>query len=44
VNNAGIVSGKRFLETTDEENERTMNVNINAHFWVILFSKTRLNN
>jgi len=35
INNAGIVSGKRFLDTPDELIERTMNVNINAHFWTV---------
>lgn len=34
VNNAGIVSGKDFLELTDEAIERTMNVNTMAHFWM----------
>ncbi|MCE7894010.1 MAG: SDR family oxidoreductase [Myxococcales bacterium] len=33
VNNAGIVSGKPFLELTDEEIERTLQVNTLAHFW-----------
>jgi all-trans-retinol dehydrogenase (NAD+) len=33
VNNAGIVSGKPFLECAPESIERTMDVNINAHFW-----------
>lgn len=33
VNNAGIVSGKPLLECSPETIERTMDVNINAHFW-----------
>jgi all-trans-retinol dehydrogenase (NAD+) len=33
VNNAGIVSGTRFLDTSDERAERTMAVNAIAHFW-----------
>jgi all-trans-retinol dehydrogenase (NAD+) len=33
VNNAGIVSGKRFLECSDEQIERTMAVNTQALFW-----------
>ena len=35
VNNAGVVSGKPFLECTDEEIKKTMNVNIIAHFWTV---------
>ncbi|UUL75747.1 SDR family oxidoreductase [Pseudarthrobacter sp. Fe7] len=34
VNNAGIVSGRRLLESTDEAIERTMNVNVMALYWV----------
>jgi all-trans-retinol dehydrogenase (NAD+) len=34
VNNAGIVTGKKFLDASDAEIERTMNVNVQAHFWV----------
>jgi len=33
VNNAGIVSGKPLLECSDEMIQRTMDVNIIAHFW-----------
>ena len=33
INNAGIVSGRPFLECTDEEIERTMRVNAMALFW-----------
>lgn len=34
VNNAGIVTGKRFLECSDEKIIKTFDVNILAHFWV----------
>ena len=34
INNAGIVSGNKFLDTPDSSIERTMSVNIMAHFWV----------
>lgn len=34
INNAGIVSGSRFLETSDEKIDRTMQVNSMANFWV----------
>jgi all-trans-retinol dehydrogenase (NAD+) len=33
VNNAGIVAGKDFLECSDEELQRTLEVNTMAHFW-----------
>jgi len=33
VNNAGIVSGKRLLDTSDERIEKLMSVNAMAHFW-----------
>lgn len=33
INNAGIVSGKPFLECSDEQIERTMKVNTMALFW-----------
>jgi len=33
INNAGIVTGKDFLELKDEEIELTMNVNAMAHIW-----------
>ena len=35
INNAGVVSGKLFLECADEELERTMAVNTLAHFWTV---------
>lgn len=34
VNNAGIVTGKRFLDIPDENIQRTFDVNVLAHFWV----------
>lgn len=33
-NNAGVVTGKRFLECTDDQILKTFNVNTLAHFWV----------
>ncbi|NXS49510.1 RDHE2 dehydrogenase, partial [Balaeniceps rex] len=33
VNNAGIVTGKKFLDSPDALVEKTMEVNIMAHFW-----------
>jgi len=35
VNNAGVVNGKPFLECSDEELRRTMEVNILSHFWTV---------
>lgn len=34
INNAGIVSGKKFMETEDWMIQKTMEVNTMAHFWV----------
>lgn len=34
VNNAGVVTGRRFLECTDEQISKTFDVNALAHFWV----------
>lgn len=34
INNAGIVSGKPFIECSDEQIERTLKVNTMALFWV----------
>ena len=34
INNAGIVTGKRFLECPDEKIVKTFEVNAMAHFWV----------
>ncbi|XP_062489338.1 epidermal retinol dehydrogenase 2-like [Pezoporus occidentalis] len=33
VNNAGVVTGKRFIDSPDSLVEKTMEVNIMAHFW-----------
>ncbi|WP_028316185.1 SDR family oxidoreductase [Desulfatibacillum aliphaticivorans] len=35
VNNAGVVSGKPFLECEDEQLERTLSVNVLGHFWTV---------
>lgn len=35
INNAGIVTGKKFIDSPDSLVEKTMEVNIMAHFWVI---------
>ena len=34
INNAGVVSGKKFRDTPDEKIELTFQVNSIAHFWV----------
>jgi short-subunit dehydrogenase len=34
INNAGIVTGKKFLESSDTAIEKTFQVNTLAHFWV----------
>jgi short-subunit dehydrogenase len=33
--NAGIVNGKQFLETTDEQVEQTIRVNFLSHTWLV---------
>ena len=33
INNAGVVCGKPFLECTDDQIQKTMSVNVMAHFW-----------
>ncbi|CAF0908279.1 unnamed protein product [Brachionus calyciflorus] len=35
VNNAGIVTGKKFLETPDSLIEKTFQVNALSHFWIV---------
>ncbi|XP_012258804.1 epidermal retinol dehydrogenase 2-like [Athalia rosae] len=35
INNAGIVTGKKFLDTPDQMIIRTMDVNIMSHFWTV---------
>ena len=37
VNNAGIVTGKKFLQTPDDLAQKTFEVNTLAHFWVKIF-------
>ena len=34
VNNAGIVTGKKLMDTSDEEILATFDINSLAHFWV----------
>jgi all-trans-retinol dehydrogenase (NAD+) len=36
INNAGIVTGRKFLESSDTAIEKTFQVNTLAHFWVCL--------
>jgi len=35
INNAGIVSGRKFLDTPDHLIEKTMQVNVISNFWTI---------
>jgi len=35
VNNAGVVTGKKFLESTNKMNRLTMAVNTESHFWTV---------
>ncbi|CAF0990818.1 unnamed protein product [Rotaria sordida] len=35
INNAGVVSGKHFLDCSDTSIQRTFDVNIMAHFWIL---------
>jgi all-trans-retinol dehydrogenase (NAD+) len=35
INNAGVVSGKRFLECTDDELEKSITISTMAHFWTV---------
>lgn len=37
VNNAGTMAGKSILEFEDEDIEKTVGINILAHFWVSNF-------
>ncbi len=41
INNAGVVSGKSLLDLDDVSIQRTFDVNIIAHFWVIIFIKKK---
>ena len=42
VNNAGIVSGKKFMDTEDWMIQKTFEVNTMAHFWVSLHFVRRI--
>lgn len=43
INNAGIVTGKKFMDSPDALIEKTLQVNTMAHFWVFTsFSKVTL--
>lgn len=35
INNAGVVSGRALLDTPDHLIERSFNVNVLSHFWVM---------
>ena len=35
INNAGIVTGKRFIDLKDEDIDKTMAVNCTSNFWII---------
>ena len=35
VNNAGVVSGRSFMDLTEDEAERTVRVNTLSHFWIL---------
>ncbi len=39
INNAGVVSGKPLVDCSDASIQRTFDVNIIAHFWVMIFIK-----
>lgn len=34
INNAGIVTGRKFMDSSDHLVEKTLQVNTMAHFWV----------
>lgn len=36
INNAGIVTGRKFLDCPDELMEKSLDVNFKAHLWVII--------
>lgn len=38
INNAGVVTGKMFLNTPDDMVERSFRVNVLSHFWVNIHS------
>ncbi|XP_069107064.1 epidermal retinol dehydrogenase 2-like [Argopecten irradians] len=35
INNAGVVSGKKLIDIPDHQIEKTINVNLMAHFWTV---------
>ncbi|CAF4548982.1 unnamed protein product [Rotaria sp. Silwood1] len=35
INNAGVVSGKQLINCSDESIQRTFDVNVIAHFWIL---------
>ena len=35
INNAGVVSGRPLIQCSDESIQRTFDVNVLAHFWII---------
>lgn len=39
INNAGIVTGKKFLDCSDHMIQKTFEVNTIAHFWVSIQGK-----
>lgn len=41
INNAGIVTGKRFLDCPDYLIEKTVEVNTNSHFWVRFLTQSK---
>ena len=38
INNAGIVTGRKFMDCPDELIEKSLDVNFKAHIWVSIFS------
>ena len=38
VNNAGVISGKKFFDVADKMADLTLQVNTAAHFWVSVIS------
>ena len=37
VNNAGVVTGKRLMNCSDDMIRKTMDVNVTSHFWVSVY-------
>ena len=38
INNAGIVTGRKFMDCPDELIEKSLDVNFKSHIWVSTFS------